>query len=46
MISLLKYVLKQPLVIAALHLLPLQASHHPDAKPISAAINYILRGKT
>ena len=46
MISLLKYVLKQPLVIAALHLLPLQAFHHPDAQPISATINNALRGKT
>ncbi len=46
MINLLKYVLKQPLVIAALHLPPLQASHHPDAQPISATINYALRGKT
>ncbi len=46
MISLLKYVEKQPLVIAALHLPPLQASHLPYAQPISATINYVLRGKT
>jgi hypothetical protein len=46
MISLVKYVQKQPLVIAALHLPPLQASHHPDAQPISATKRYALRGKT
>jgi len=46
MINLLKYVLKQPLVIAALHLPPIQASHPLDAQPISATINYALRGKT
>lgn len=46
MINLLKYVIKQQSVIAALHLPPLQASHHPGAQPISATINYALRGKT
>jgi hypothetical protein len=46
MISLLKYALKQPLAITALHLPPIQASHNPDAQPISATINYALRGKT
>jgi len=46
MINRLKYMGKQQLVIAALHLPPLQASHHPDAQPISATINYALRGKT
>ncbi len=46
MISLLRYVEKQPLVIAALHLPPIQASHPPDAQPISATINCALREKT
>jgi hypothetical protein len=46
MISLLKYALKQPLAITALHLHPIQASHPLDSQPISAIINYAFCGKT
>ena len=43
MTSLKQFNLSNPLIIAALHLPPFPASTHPEARPVSAIIEYALR---